>query len=105
VIIDARAASDWYVMHIPGSIPIPYYMLARLDALPRDGTWITAYCACPHHASGAIVDELRKRGFPHTAVLDEGILEWKKRGYPTVSEPVPGEAGAGKPLPSRAPSR
>jgi cytochrome c oxidase cbb3-type subunit 3 len=94
VIIDARAASDWYVMHIPGALAIPYYSFTRLDALPKDGTWITAYCACPHHASGVVVDELRKRGFTHTAVLDEGILEWKKRGYPTATEPVPAEAGA-----------
>ena len=94
VIIDARATSDWLVMRIPGSISIPYYGFARLDALPKDGTWITAYCACPHHASGAVVDELRKRGFTHTAVLDEGILEWKKRGYPTMSEPVLPGAGA-----------
>ena len=89
VIIDARAVSDWYAMRIPGSISVPYYSFARLDGLPKDGTWITAYCACPHHASGAVVDELRRRGFSHTAVLDEGILEWKKRGYPIASEPAP----------------
>jgi rhodanese-related sulfurtransferase len=87
VIIDARALSDWLTMHIPGSVPVPYYLLSRLDAMPRDGTWILAYCACPHHASGVVVDELRKRGFPHTAVLDEGILEWKKRNYPTATQP------------------
>lgn len=103
VIIDARAASDWLTMHIPGSISVPYYLFTRLDALPRDGTWIMAYCACPHHASGVVVDELRRRGFTHTAVLDEGILEWKKRGYPTESEPAAPDAPApvGKPLPSR----
>lgn len=89
VIIDARAPSDWFTGHIPGSISVPYYSFSRLDALPKDGTWITAYCACPHHASGAVVDELRKRGFTHTAILDEGILEWKKRGYPMASEPAP----------------
>ena len=88
VIIDARATSDWLVMHIPGSISIPYYGYARLDELPKDETWITAYCACPHHASGVVVDELRKRGFKHTAVLDEGILEWKKREYPTLGDPT-----------------
>ena len=93
VIIDARAASDWFTMHIPGSISVPYYLLSRLDTLPRDDTWIVAYCACPHHVSGVVVDELRKRGYRHTAVLDEGILEWKKRGYPIagdgpITEPV-----------------
>jgi mono/diheme cytochrome c family protein/rhodanese-related sulfurtransferase len=105
VIIDARAASDWYTMHIPGSISVPYYSFARLDSLPRDGTWITAYCACPHHASGAVVDELRKRGFTHTAVLDEGILEWNKRGYPTEALPAPEAAGPTMPavVPIKAP--
>lgn len=102
VIIDARPASDWYSMHIPGSISVPYYAFDRLDALPKDGTWITAYCACPHHASGAVVDELRKRGYPKTAVLDEGILEWKRREYPIASEPLPTDSGA--PLPSPAPT-
>jgi len=99
VIIDARASSDWLTMRIPGSISIPYYAFARLDSLPRDGTWITAYCACPHHASGAIVDELRRRGFTHTAVLDEGILEWKKRGYPLAGEP-PAAVDGGAPPPA-----
>lgn len=98
VIIDARAPSDWLMMHIPGSISVPYYLFTRLDALPKDGTWITAYCACPHHASGAVVDELRKRGFTHTAVLDEGILEWKKRDYPTTSDPSMADAGAPPPV-------
>jgi rhodanese-related sulfurtransferase len=94
VIIDARPASDWYLLRIPGSVSVPYYQLARLDPMPRDGTWIIAYCACPHHASGAVVDELRKRGYPNTAVMDEGIFAWQKRGYPTESEPPPAEGPA-----------
>ena len=49
---------DWYGGHIPGSISVPYYLFDRLDDLPKDGTWIMAYCACPHHASGVIVAEL-----------------------------------------------
>ena len=89
VIIDARAVPDWYGGHIPGSISVPYYLFDRLDDLPKDGTWIMAYCACPHHASGEVVAELRKRGFPKTAILDEGILVWKQRGYPMESEPPP----------------
>ncbi|MBK8253789.1 MAG: c-type cytochrome [Polyangiaceae bacterium] len=97
VIIDARAASDWYSMHIPGSISVPYYSFSRLDALPKDGTWITAYCACPHHASGVVVDELRKRGFTNTAILDEGILEWKRRNYPLITD-TPQPAGADAPV-------
>ncbi|APR84827.1 Cytochrome c family protein [Minicystis rosea] len=83
IIIDARPSSEWSLSRIPGAISVAYYQSARLDSIPKDDTWIIAYCACPHHASGMVVDELRKRGYANTAILDEGILEWQKRKYPT----------------------
>lgn len=92
IIIDARSPSDFIRSHVPGAISNGYYDKAGLDRLKDDGTWILAYCACPHHASGEVVDELRRRGFKHTAVMDEGILEWQHRGYPVAgeaTEPVP----------------
>jgi cytochrome c oxidase cbb3-type subunit 3 len=87
IVVDARPPSDWLNLHIPGAISTPYYDPGSLDDLPNDGTWVIAYCACPHHASGAVVDELRKRGYPHTAVLDEGIFAWQHKGYPVVAAP------------------
>ncbi len=88
VLIDARSPSDWLQFHIPGAVPIPYYDTAKLERIPNDGTWVIAYCACPHHASGEVVDALRRRNYPHTAVLDEGILFWRKTGYPVEGEAV-----------------
>jgi rhodanese-related sulfurtransferase len=86
VVLDARAPSDWLAMHIPGSVPSPYYAVEDVIAhLPRDGTWIVAYCGCPHAASGQVVDALRRAGFEHTAVLDEGIFYWRDEGYPIAS--------------------
>ena len=82
IIIDARSPADWLDFHIPGSISGPYYVTEDLERIPNDGTWVIAYCACPHHASGAVVDALRAKGSKHTAVLDEGILVWRSRGYP-----------------------
>ena len=95
IIIDARPQSDWMRAHITGAVSIQYFDMKRLDEMPKDGTWAVAYCACPHHLSGVVVDELRKRGFAHSAVLDEGILEWHRRGYPVTAaagvEPPPKE--------------
>lgn len=99
VFADARAPSDWAMMHIEGAISTPYYDTKTLDDIPNDGTAVIAYCACPHHASGAVVDELRKRGFKHAYVLDEGVFAWEKKGYPVVKAagqaaipaPPPGE--------------
>ncbi|AKF06038.1 c-type cytochrome [Sandaracinus amylolyticus] len=83
VILDARATSDWANGHIPGAAPFPFYDIEQMaQNLPRDGTWILAYCACPHAASGHVVDELRQRGFEHTAIIDEGIHYWMDHGYP-----------------------
>jgi len=84
VIVDARPPSDWLHVHIPGAISIPYYDMKMIDKLPNDGTWVLTYCACPHHASGIVLDELRKRGFKNSAVIDEGILGWQRAGYPAV---------------------
>lgn len=102
IVMDARATSDWLAMHVPGAIPMPYYELdGILDELPRDGTWMIAYCACPHAASGHVVDALRQHGFTHTAIMDEGIHHWQQQGYPTVSGPSPsGTPNTAPPSPS-----
>ncbi|MEZ4364768.1 MAG: c-type cytochrome [Kofleriaceae bacterium] len=90
IFIDARTPADYARGHIPGAVLVPYYARERLDAIPNDGTWILAYCACPHHASGEVVDELRRRGYANTAIIDEGIVFWEKQGYPMAR----GAAGA-----------
>lgn len=84
VIIDARPESDWRVAHIAGAVSIPHYQLQRLAEIPKDA-WVVAYCACPHHLSGVVVDTLQHRGYTHAMVLDEGIFEWERRGYPIVA--------------------
>jgi cytochrome c oxidase cbb3-type subunit 3 len=101
VIIDARPPSEWMHVHIPGAVSIPYYDTKRLEEVPSDGTWVVAYCACPHHLSGNVVDALRKRGVKKAVILDEGVLEWQRRGYPIVAAPgvlpPPGSLDAGAP--------
>jgi cytochrome c oxidase cbb3-type subunit 3/ubiquinol-cytochrome c reductase cytochrome c subunit len=87
IITDARAPSDYASLHITGAISTPYYEPRSLDDLPNDGTWVLAYCACPHHVSGQVVEELRKRGYKHTAVIDEGVFAWQHKNYPVVAAP------------------
>ncbi len=92
IVLDARPTSDWLRRRLPGAIPVPYYDIAPIiERLPRDGTWIVAYCGCPHAASGAVVDALRAAGFEHTAVLDEGVYHWIDQGYPTETGPAGSE--------------
>ena len=84
VLLDARSTVAWRQMHIPGAAPVPYYEEpeAFVDDIPNDSTWIVAYCACPHAASGRVVRKLRNHGYKNTAILDEGILIWAQLGYP-----------------------
>jgi mono/diheme cytochrome c family protein/rhodanese-related sulfurtransferase len=90
VVLDARPLSDWLKGHIPGAVPFPFYDAeALLEHLPRDGTWIVAYCGCPHAASGHVVDTLREHEYTHTAILDEGIFVWAERGYPMTFGQAP----------------
>jgi len=86
VILDTRTTSEWHNAHIPGAIPMPYYITEDKvdDNLPKDDTWIIAYCSCPHAASDKIIDMLRKKGFKNTAVIDEGFFNWINAGYPII---------------------
>lgn len=84
VLLDARPMSDWQRSHLPGALPMPFYdgVKELVPHLPNDGTPIIAYCACPHAASGHVVDALIKEGFTSARILDEGVLIWAGLGYP-----------------------
>jgi rhodanese-related sulfurtransferase len=71
--------------HIPGAYPAPFYDTVApevLKALPRSGTPIVIYCACPHAASDQVAGLLEKAGFTNVVVIKEGVLVWASRGYP-----------------------
>jgi cytochrome c oxidase cbb3-type subunit 3/ubiquinol-cytochrome c reductase cytochrome c subunit len=102
VIGDARSPGEWSSLHIAGAISTPYYDAKALDDIPNDGTWVLAYCACPHHVSGEVVAALRKRGYKHTAVIDEGVYAWQQKGYPIVAAPGSPTPPAPPPAPPRA---
>ncbi|GAB5527801.1 MAG: hypothetical protein Roseis2KO_56730 [Roseivirga sp.] len=84
IILDARSEVAWRQMHIPGSLPVPYYEDPEnfINDIPNDGTQIVIYCACPHAASGRVQSTLKRHGFKNTAIIDEGILVWAQMGFP-----------------------
>lgn len=84
IILDARSEVAWRQMHIPGAIPVPYYEEPEnfIDDIPKDGTQIVIYCACPHAASLRVMGTLKRNGFENVAIIDEGILVWAQLGFP-----------------------
>ncbi len=87
ILLDTRPASAWQRSHIPGAVPMPYYGDKERagENLPNDGTWIVAYCACPHAASDYVINNLQELGYKNMAVIDEGILRWTAMGLPVTS--------------------
>ena len=87
VLLDTRVTSMWERAHIAGSVPGPYYASREevMAKMPRDGTWIVAYCECPRAAAESVVKKLREGGLKNTAVLYEGIQGWVSLGYPVVA--------------------
>jgi cytochrome c oxidase cbb3-type subunit 3/ubiquinol-cytochrome c reductase cytochrome c subunit len=112
VFIDARPTSDYLRMHIPGAISVPYFDMRDLDKVPNDGTWVISYCVCPHEESGRVLEELRKRGYENTAILDEGFFVWTEQGHPVEAAdgqlPIaapPAKAAPFVPVPLASPAR
>ena len=93
VLLDARPMSDWQRSHLPGALPMPFYdgIERLIPHLPNDDTPIIAYCACPHAASGRVVDALTKAGFKTARILDEGVLVWAGLGYPIAAGGLPSD--------------
>lgn len=89
IIIDARPPTDWRRVHVEGAVSIPYHDMKRLDEVMAKykDIYAIAYCACPHHLSGVVVEELAKRGHKRALVLDEGINLWHQKGYPITAAP------------------
>lgn len=82
IIVDARPPSDYARMHIAGAISVPFYQVEAFSKeIPKD-RYVLTYCACPHAESVKVRDALRGLGYPRVAVIDEGILAWRDRGYP-----------------------
>lgn len=98
ILIDARAPSAWAEGHIPGAIPFPFYEApALIEHIPDEDTWVIAYCACPHAASGHVVDAVQQAGHARAAILDEGISWWTAQGYPVERGSVPEGTTGGPP--------
>jgi cytochrome c oxidase cbb3-type subunit 3/ubiquinol-cytochrome c reductase cytochrome c subunit len=82
-ILDARAPPDYINEHITGAVSVPFYdPTPYLDKLPRNA-WLVCYCACPHAESGQLAQKLLAAGFKKVTVLNEGLLVWRSKQYPT----------------------
>ena len=80
-VLDVRPVEEYRFGHIPGSLSIPVGDLkARLAELPKNRE-IVAYCRGPYCVMAVeAVELLRKKGFKAHR-MEEGIIDWRTRGF------------------------
>lgn len=82
IALDVRPFEEYRAGHIPGAMSVPLKALKeRLGELPRDQE-IVAYCRGPYCVIAVeAVELLRSQGF-RAYRLEDGIPEWRARGFP-----------------------
>jgi rhodanese-related sulfurtransferase/DNA-binding transcriptional ArsR family regulator len=80
-VLDVRPVEEFRAGHIPGAMSVPVSELRkRLAELPKRRD-IVAYCRGPYCVMAIeAVEVLRKKGF-RAHRMDEGVLEWRARGW------------------------
>jgi rhodanese-related sulfurtransferase/DNA-binding transcriptional ArsR family regulator len=80
-ILDVRPVEEYRAGHIPGALSVPLaHLKARLEGLPK-GREIVAYCRGRYCMMAVeAVEVLRRKGFKAHR-LEQGVLEWRARGW------------------------
>jgi rhodanese-related sulfurtransferase len=81
VVLDVRPVEEYQAGHIPGALSIPLAELRkRVNALPKSHE-IVAYCRGPYCVMAIeAVELLRKKGF-RAQRMEQGVIEWRARGW------------------------
>lgn len=83
-ILDVREHSEWDEYHVPGSSLIPLKQLPqRLAELPKDKP-IVVVCRSGNRSQEGR-DILKQGGFENVTSMAGGLLQWRQKGYPTVT--------------------
>jgi rhodanese-related sulfurtransferase len=89
VFIDVREPEEFKRERLPGAMSLPLKQLpSQHDKVPRSGR-VVLYCSCPEGniEEGYSYQLLRDQGYRNVSVLEGGISEWRRLGYPIETEP------------------
>ncbi len=87
--IDLREPEDFKRARIAGAMSIPLKQLpSQYEKLPHTGR-LVLYCSCPpgNIEEGYSYQLLRDMGYRNISVLQGGITEWQRLGYPVETGP------------------
>ncbi|GAB6909415.1 rhodanese-like domain-containing protein [Desulfosarcina cetonica] len=84
LVIDPLSDLEYNEGHIPGSVNIPFHLLATTDQLPADkAVAIVTYCLgpkCVFYKQSA--ERLAELGYTNVMTFKAGLPGWIKAGYP-----------------------
>ena len=89
IFIDLREPEEFKRTRLPGAQSIPLKDLqARHDKVPKSGR-VVLYCTCGvgNIEEAFAYQTLRNLGYRNVSVLEGGISEWQRLGYPVDTEP------------------
>jgi rhodanese-related sulfurtransferase len=84
IFFDLREPEDFKRDHLPGAKSLPLQQLTtRFQRIPMAGR-VVLYCTCAEGniEEGHAYQLLRQMGYRNVSVLDGGITEWRRLGYP-----------------------
>nr|WP_218863480.1 metalloregulator ArsR/SmtB family transcription factor [Actinopolyspora biskrensis] len=85
LVLDVRPAEEYAAGHVPGAVSIPLDQLAdRLAEIPPE-TDVVAYCRGRYCVLSYDAVRLLRAGGRDAALLEDGILEWRRDGLPITT--------------------
>ncbi|WP_460959967.1 ArsR/SmtB family transcription factor [Parasphingorhabdus pacifica] len=85
LVLDVRPAEEYAAGHVPGAVSIPVDQLAdRLAEIPAD-TEVVAYCRGRYCVLSYDAVRLLQASGREAALLEDGILEWRRDGFPVTA--------------------
>lgn len=92
-LIDVRPREEYVAGHLPGAISIPLADLGKRAGELRKRRDVVAYCRGPYCVMALdAVDLLRRKGF-RAHRLEQGVAEWRARGWRVESGARPETGG------------
>jgi rhodanese-related sulfurtransferase len=86
-LIDVRPREEYVAGHIPGAISVPLADLKKHLGRLAKSREIVAYCRGPYCVMAIdAVELLRRKGF-RAHRMEDGVVEWRARGWRVVSDP------------------
>jgi rhodanese-related sulfurtransferase len=87
LVLDVRPVEEYHAAHIPGALSVPVAELKqRMKGLPKNQE-IVAYCRGPYCVMAVeAVELLNNKGF-RARRMEQGVMEWRARGWRVVSGP------------------